>query len=166
MPLKKQRTVSILSHSSRQTKRIGFSLGRAAQKGDVLCLYGPVGSGKTTFVQGYAKGLGIKTSVTSSSFVLVSSYNGKLPLYHVDFYRIPVTHSEDFLGLGEFLQRNAVVCIEWADNQNTLLPPERLDIYVDISGGRKGQRVLRFEPQGERWGNLLRSILNFELKSL
>lgn len=159
MPLKKQRTVGILSHSSRQTKRIGFSLGKAAQKGDVLCLYGPVGSGKTTFVQGYAKGLGIKTSVTSSSFVIVSSYNGKLPLYHVDFYRIPVTHSEDFLGLSEFLQRNAVVCIEWADNQNTLLPPERLDIYVDILPGKSAGRTLSFVPHGKSWEWLLKKLI-------
>ena len=130
--------------SSIKTQQIGEEFGKSLKGGEVIALFGELGSGKTTFVQGLAKGLGITRRILSPTFVLVREHrikNGELGimnLYHIDLYRIE--NSKDFrsLGLEEILNdKSAIVAIEWAEKMGNLLPEKRVDIYFEYLGEDK-----------------------------
>ena len=112
-------------------RAFGRELGRAAQAGQVFLLEGPFGAGKTTFVQGLAEGLDVKTPVGSPSFVIETQYRGRLTLYHVDLYRLDRIEPELLQGLEEHLFGEGVTAVEWAER----LPPEV----------RAGATLVRFE---------------------
>ena len=115
---------------------LGEAVGQLAEAGDRLLLVGPFGAGKTTFVQGLARGLGVREPVSSPSFVLENQYLGRLPLYHIDLYRLERLDPAFLEELEEHLFGDGVAAVEWP----MLLPP-----YV-----WEGATVLRFEPVGER----------------
>lgn len=127
-----------ITASPQKTTHIGQELGnRVREKGiHVVCLYGELGSGKTTFAQGFAKGLGITTRLLSPTFIIVRRY--PVPrqtgfLYHIDLYRIE--GEKDLLGLGlqEILvDSNSVVLVEWAEKMGDLLPQPRIDVYFEV----------------------------------
>jgi len=110
------------SHSPQQTQLLGSYLGKLAQKGDVFLLVGDLGTGKTCLVQGIAYGLDIKEYAFSPSFVLVREYHGRLPLYHIDFYRLDHFKEIADLGLEEYLYNDGVCVVEWADKGLQILP--------------------------------------------
>lgn len=138
-----------------ETKALGASLAALLTGGEVLCLMGELGAGKTTFVQGLAQGLGIAEGVISPTFVLVREYAGRLPLFHVDAYRLqglPADEVQRQIGLWDYAERGGVVAIEWADLIADALPPERLDIrFEHTADGRR----LHFIPHGERYAQLI-----------
>src|SRR3989304_2198922 len=107
--------VEIISYSPGQTRRIGARLGKLAASGDVVLLVGALGTGKTCFTQGVAQGLGINEYTSSPSFVLVREYRGRLPLYHIDLYRLERIEEIDQLGLDDYLYGNGVCVGEWAE---------------------------------------------------
>ncbi len=111
-----------------------------------LGLAGPPGSGKTCFVQGLARGLGVSGAVRSPTFTLIHEHRGPVPLYHVDLYRLEASDVEG-LGLEEILDAAGVVAIEWADRAPGALPPERLLIEFEFGPG-ESERCLRFIPHG------------------
>jgi tRNA threonylcarbamoyladenosine biosynthesis protein TsaE len=119
---------------------IGARLGRALQAGDVLALVGPLGAGKTTFVQGVARGLEVPPDrhVASPTFALVNEHPGRVPLVHADLYRINDPRELDELGLVDAFDR-AAVAIEWLDRFPEAAPAERLTIEIEIAsdGGRR-----------------------------
>ncbi|HEU4502047.1 MAG TPA: tRNA (adenosine(37)-N6)-threonylcarbamoyltransferase complex ATPase subunit type 1 TsaE [Nitrospira sp.] len=117
--------------SPRHTDRLGRAIGSALQGGESLALYGPLGSGKTALVRGIAAGLGATSSaVTSPTFVLLHEYRGRLPLAHVDLYRLSSPKEVESIGLDDYLSGSTVVVIEWADKAPGILPPDRLEMQL------------------------------------
>lgn len=126
-------SLSIITASPEETREVGEDLGRCLSSSLVLSLIGGLGSGKTTLIQGIARGLGVSSPVKSPSFVLIREYAGQVPLFHFDLYRI--TRDEEILNLGyeEYCyQKRGVVVIEWADRIERHLPSEHLRINMDI----------------------------------
>ncbi len=117
-----------------ETEMIGRDLAGVLRSGDIVALYGPVGSGKTCFVRGLARGLGCSQQVKSPSFSLVNEYSGTLPLYHIDFYRLEKEVEITDLGWTDYLDSDGVVAIEWAERVRNMLPPNRFDVYLGFSG--------------------------------
>ena len=141
--------IFLRSRSEADTIRWGCLLGRLLSPGAVLALRGELGSGKTRFVQGLAQGLDVppQERVSSPSFALIHEYlGGRLPLYHVDLYRLPEGMPDPELGLEEYLYGQGVCAIEWADRAAAWLPPERLEVELLILGKRS--REMRLEAVG------------------
>jgi tRNA threonylcarbamoyladenosine biosynthesis protein TsaE len=149
----------MVSGSAGQTRNIGIKLGKLAAAGDIILLVGPLGAGKTCLTQGIARGLGIHEYTASPSFVLVREYQGKLPLYHIDLYRLDKIEEVTQLGLDDYLYGNGVCVVEWADKGLSVLPEEHLLIKMQVVSPLK--RKLSFTPKGARYSEML-SKLNSE----
>ncbi len=124
--------MKVVSRSAEETQALGERLGARLGAGDVVACIGPLGAGKTCFLQGLARGLGVTADVTSPTFVLVNQYRGRLPVYHVDAYRTGSLAELVDLGLEEMLHGEGVTIVEWADKLLPLLPPRA--IMVTIAG--------------------------------
>lgn len=121
--------MEIITKSASETKKFGEGFASKLKGGETLALVGELGSGKTTFVQGLAKGLGIKTRITSPTFILMRNYDGERSLYHLDLYRLESDVDNDVtnLGLKDFLEKKEnVVVIEWAKKIKKTLPKETI----------------------------------------
>ena len=132
------------SHSDRETYQLGRDLGRKAQPGQVICLNGDMGTGKTVFTKGFAEGLGISETVNSPTFTILSVYEeGRIPLYHFDVYRIGDPWEMDEIGFDEYVDGDGVCLIEWADQIRDILPPERMDVRIekDLERGWDYRRI-------------------------
>src|SRR4051812_12913084 len=103
------------THNADETQALGARLGSAVEAGDVILLKGPFGAGKTTFVQGLARGLGVEDQVTSPSFVIACEYQGRIPLYHVDLYRLDEMDATTLEALAEYFGGDGVCAVEWPD---------------------------------------------------
>ena len=148
----------VLSSSARQTRNIGTELGKLAGAGDIFLLVGPLGAGKTCLTQGIARGLGIHEYTASPSFVLVREYQGKLPLYHIDLYRLDRLEEVTQLGLDDYFSGNGVCVVEWADKGLDVFPHEHLLIEIEIISSLK--RKLKFMPTGKRYSEILLKLKN------
>jgi tRNA threonylcarbamoyladenosine biosynthesis protein TsaE len=153
--------ITLASHSPEQTQRLGKRLGELAQAGDVFLLTGNLGSGKTCLTQGIAWGLGIKEYAFSPSFVIIREYNGRLPLYHIDFYRLDHIEEIADLGLDDYLCGKGLCVVEWADKGLALMPEEHL--LINLSYVSDIERTISLEPRGHRYTELL-SPLGTEFK--
>ena len=118
------------SQSFEQTFSIAESLGKSAQKGEIYCLRGELGAGKTVFAKGFAKGLGITEDVTSPTFAIVNEYIGKLPFFHFDVYRIQHIDEMADTGYEEYFYSNGVCLVEWADLIQPLIPAQATWITI------------------------------------
>ncbi len=125
----------ITTHSVQETQKLGKSIGAMVTPGTVLALTGDLGSGKTSFVQGLAKGLEVPDEyyITSPSYTLINEYPGRHPLFHVDLYRILDPIDIEDIGLYEILDDNAVVAIEWADRVEQAFLPDPISIHFEIT---------------------------------
>ena len=124
--------------------------------GMVICLEGELGSGKTVFVKGFAKGLGITETITSPTFTLIKEYNsGEMPLYHMDVYRIE--ESDGTIGFADDFNKDAVSIIEWAEMIKEELPEERLEIEFRLVD--ENTRILILKPYGDKYEDLVNSVL-------
>ncbi|MFH1542312.1 MAG: tRNA (adenosine(37)-N6)-threonylcarbamoyltransferase complex ATPase subunit type 1 TsaE [bacterium] len=110
----------IITTDARQTIELGKKIGAALKPNDVIALVGPLGAGKTTLVQGIAVGLGVKDYVTSPTFILINEYQGRLPLFHADLYRLGETAEIEDLGIEEYFSRGGVCVIEWGEKLQCL----------------------------------------------
>ncbi|AXF57396.1 tRNA (adenosine(37)-N6)-threonylcarbamoyltransferase complex ATPase subunit type 1 TsaE [Salicibibacter kimchii] len=119
--------VQFVSCSTEETMRIAERFGQEAGAGDLFALDGDLGAGKTHFSKGLAKGLGIKAMVNSPTFTILKVYNGRLPFYHIDAYRLDENEEEE-LGLDEYMDGGGVTVVEWAGNIQTQLPNRRVTI--------------------------------------
>ena len=127
--------VSIESRIAEETLRIGKELGRRLQPGDALLLTGDLGAGKTTLTQGIALGLDIPERPRSPTFVIATEYEGRLPLYHLDLYRVEDLGELGELGLDEYLIGDGVTVVEWADRAPHAFPARGLWIDLQPAGG-------------------------------
>jgi tRNA threonylcarbamoyladenosine biosynthesis protein TsaE len=139
--------LKIYSGSESMTVKTGEILGSCLENGDIVCLEGDLGSGKTVFVKGIAKGLGINREITSPTFVLVNEYKGEKTLYHFDVYRIE--NPEDFLdsGLDEYFDGTGIAVVEWADRITDILPPEHIKVVIK-RGQEDDSRVIEVSFRG------------------
>jgi tRNA threonylcarbamoyladenosine biosynthesis protein TsaE len=149
--------LDFISHSPAQTWRFGVRLGALVQPGDVICLEGELGTGKTCLVQGVGQGMGIVDPITSPTFTLIAEYRPSPPapvLYHIDLYRLGAPVDEALaLGLDDYLLGNGVCLIEWAERIEPILPDERLWVtlrHVDVS-----KRGIMMRASGVHFDQLL-----------
>ena len=131
------------------TRAIGERLVRALRPGDVVALYGELGSGKTCFVQGLARGIGARSEATSPTFIFINEYQGRLPVYHVDLYRAEGLQEILDLGVEEYLYGDGITVVEWAEKIENLLPAGT--IRVTIRGLGDDPRQIRLEGIPD-WG--------------
>ena len=150
--------LTLKSHNSEQTKLLGSYLGKLAQRGDIYLLIGDLGAGKTCLVQGISHGLGVKEYAFSPSFVIVREYHGRLPLFHVDFYRLDHIKEIDNLGLEEYLYGDGVCVVEWADKGMPALPRNNLLIELSYIPNRETQRTIVLNPNGQRYLKLMEQL--------
>ncbi|MGF7146051.1 tRNA threonylcarbamoyladenosine biosynthesis protein TsaE [Anaerotaenia torta] len=126
-----EKVMMMESFNTQDTWQIGYELGLGAQKGDVFCLSGDLGVGKTVFTQGFARGLGIEDAVSSPTFTIIQEYEGgRLPLYHFDVYRIADPEEMEEIGYEDYFYGDGVCLIEWAELIEELLPENRRTISI------------------------------------
>lgn len=141
-------------NSEQETEELAKQLAALLKPADVLTLEGDLGAGKTTFTKSVAKGLGITRNVNSPTFTILKQYEGRLPLNHLDVYRL--ADSDEDLGWDELFYRDAVSIIEWAHLIETDLPPERL--AIEILRLEDEQRKFAFTPFGKRYEQLCEEL--------
>lgn len=126
--------IEITTHSIAETVSLGQTIGAGLVPGTIVALTGDLGSGKTTFTKGLARGLEVPENyhITSPSYTLVNEYPGKHPLFHVDLYRIDDPVDVEDIGLYDMLYGNGIVVIEWADRLDDRLLKERIDIHIEM----------------------------------
>ncbi len=134
--------MEVKTNSAKESQKVAQKFARDIKGGDVIALYGDLGSGKTIFVQGLAKGLKIKRKITSPTFVFMRSYpfsrdKKTLTFYHLDLYRGEEMSDFKSLGLDEIFSEDAVVVLEWADKIKSALPKKRIDIFIENAGQNK-----------------------------
>jgi tRNA threonylcarbamoyladenosine biosynthesis protein TsaE len=148
--------LSFESKSPEDTFRLGELLGGLAGPGDIFCLNGDLGAGKTVLAKGVAAGLGVPGRVASPTFTLINEHQGRLPFYHMDVYRLGGPEEMADLGYEEYFYGAGVTLVEWAEIIAGVLPGERLDIT--ISGNGEALRTIRLEPRGERYRGLTEEL--------
>ena len=132
------------------TTTLGRALAGAARAGDVLCLWGDLGAGKTHLAKAFGAGLGVTDTITSPSFILMAEYDGRLPLFHIDLYRLADATDALSGGLIDDRQSAGVTLIEWPDRLGAALPAERLDVVIQGSGDDPRSIVVRAHGAGPR----------------
>ena len=148
--------MNFVSESPEQTQQLGMRLGRLAKLGDLFLLVGGLGSGKTCLTQGIAWGLGIEGYATSPSFVVINQYQGRLPFYHIDLYRLDRVEEVIELGLEDYLYGRGVCVVEWAEKGLEVLPKEHLLVEMGFLSDTSRNLVLK--PSGERYVGMLSQL--------
>lgn len=124
--------MEIISSSPEETQKIGKAIGKLLTAGDVICLYGDLGSGKTCLAQGIIKGLDVAEDkyLRSPTFTLINQYKGRIPVCHLDLYRLDNINEVEDIGIEEHIGGDEVVIVEWAERMERLLPEKRIDIHI------------------------------------
>ena len=148
----------VLSNSAEQTKKLGFNLGRLLKPGIVVALTGDLGSGKTVFAQGLARGLDVPRTyyITSPTFTLINEYPGRVPFFHVDLYRLAAYVDTEDIGLDEIIHGGNAVAVEWADRLDSKELCEHLTIAFKTTGDTS--REISFTAFGSEPCRLLKSV--------
>jgi tRNA threonylcarbamoyladenosine biosynthesis protein TsaE len=156
MPILDEGSLEFLSHGPEQTHRLGVRLGELMRPGDLICLAGDLGSGKTTIAQGIARGWGCLDPVTSPSFVLVNQYRraDNSQLFHFDAFRLKNAEEALELGFSEMLEDDSPILIEWPERIADIIPAERL--WISLHWVEEMKRGLHFLAEGPRHQRLLK----------
>jgi tRNA threonylcarbamoyladenosine biosynthesis protein TsaE len=149
--------LKVLTHDPEETQQVGRVIGHHAQPGDIYLLAGPLGAGKTCLTQGIAWGLGVAGHPRSPTFVLMTRYQGRLTLHHLDLYRIGSPWEAWDLGLEEQLLGDDVCVVEWADQAEEIFPPDALWIRLDY-GPEPDTRTIAFGKHSPRYHPLLEKL--------
>ncbi|MBN2240985.1 MAG: tRNA (adenosine(37)-N6)-threonylcarbamoyltransferase complex ATPase subunit type 1 TsaE [Dehalococcoidales bacterium] len=152
----------IVSHSPEETQKLGRIIGKLVEPGDVLLLEGKLGAGKTCLTQGIALGLGIDDYILSPTFVIMREFYGRLPLYHMDLYRLDNIEESMDLGLDDYLYGEGLCVIEWAEKALSILPRKHLMMRIEYLSDT--ERVFRPEPAGDRYEELAGQITEMYIK--
>lgn len=152
--------MEFITSSPWDTETLGECLGKLSKRGMVLCLIGDLGVGKTEFVKGFAKGLEVADYITSPTFTIVNQYEGKLPLYHFDVYRINDVDEMYEIGYEEYIYGQGVCVIEWANLIEDILPEERVTVKIekDLEEGLDCRKI-KIETIGESYSSLIREMI-------
>ena len=144
--------ITLRTTSVDETKAVAAALAALCRPGDLILLAGEMGSGKTAFAQGFAAGLGVLDAVTSPTFTLVHTYEGRLRVHHADVYRLERLAEVADLALGELLEDDAVVLVEWGDVVASSLGPEVMTVRLEMDGAeRPDDRIVTVAASGVRW---------------
>jgi tRNA threonylcarbamoyladenosine biosynthesis protein TsaE len=147
----------LVSRSHEQTQAIGLAMGEAAESGDLFLLSGELGAGKTCLTQGVLWGLGVDDYARSPTFVLVSQHMGRLPMYHVDLYRLEDASETIELGLDEYVSGDGVCVVEWAERAMSAFPESRLEVTIEYVAAT--ERRLEFRARGARYHRVVEAAL-------
>jgi tRNA threonylcarbamoyladenosine biosynthesis protein TsaE len=150
-------TYEINSYSDNESKKLAARLVHLLKAGDVITLEGDLGAGKTTFTKGIAEGLGVKRKVTSPTFTIIKEYDGLLPLYHMDAYRLE--NSEEDIGFFEYFNGTGISVVEWAQFIEEFLPRERLNIKISYLDD-ESSRLISFQPKGKYYERIIEEFVN------
>jgi tRNA threonylcarbamoyladenosine biosynthesis protein TsaE len=156
MPAAADLRARVRTTSAAATIALGERLGRVAERGDLLCLWGDLGAGKTQVAKGIARGLDIDATVNSPTFILMNEYAGRLPLFHVDLYRLVDAADALAGGVIDDRQIDGVTVVEWPDRMGDVLPAGRLDVVIDGSGDEP--REIEVVTTDERLGRLVAAV--------
>lgn len=141
--------LKIISHSPEETRELGRKIGELARPGDVFLLVGNLGSGKTCLTQGIAWGVGTEEYALSPSFVIMRELYGRLPLYHIDLYRLDRIEESMDLGLDEYFYGKGVCVVEWAEKALSIMPANHL--LIEINYLSDAERSFQLKPRGQRY---------------
>jgi len=144
-----QHEAVLTTRSAAETRSLGGRAAAHLHRGDVVCLYGELGAGKTTFIQGLAEGLGVKDYVTSPSFTIIHAHQGRLPLYHLDLYRLGPADLGD-IGIEEVIGSQSVVAVEWAERLPPELRSDGLEVEIAFTDRDEQTRRVRLRGRGGR----------------
>lgn len=161
MPILREGELDIISHSPEQTRRYGMRLGKLLQAGDIICLSGDMGAGKTVFSSGIGQGWGSKNKVTSPTYNLVHQHKrdqDKVILYHLDCYRMQSIDEIDTIGFDDMIETNGIIVVEWAERIEDALPNNHL--WVDLGVVEELRRNFILEAKGERYQDLVIAFRN------
>jgi tRNA threonylcarbamoyladenosine biosynthesis protein TsaE len=140
--------VVIHTSSAVETTELGRTLASGLAAGDVVAFYGDLGAGKTTMIKGVASGLGVVEVVKSPSFVVMTEYTGRLPVYHVDLYRLNESSDFESIGLDSYLDGDGICLIEWAERAEKVLPASAIRVRMSVEG--EGRRIEVSGPNVDR----------------
>lgn len=143
----------VVTTDAAATRALAARLARAAEPGDLVCLYGDLGAGKTQVAKGFGAGLGVTDPVSSPTFILMAEYAGRLPLFHLDLYRLDDAVDALAGGLLDERQAAGVTLVEWAERLAAALPAARLDVVIDGTGDEP--RTIRLRATDPRFGRYL-----------
>lgn len=146
-----------VTRNERETRELGEKLAAILRPGDVLLLVGELGAGKTCLAQGLARGLGIKERVLSPTFTLLREYRGRLPLYHLDAYRLEGPWDLFEIGVEEYLEGDGVLLVEWGDRARNFFTPDFLELRMEFTASEE-ERLIHLLPRGEGWRERLRDL--------
>lgn len=147
----------IISKSAEQTYKLGEYLGKNLQQGDIICLTGDLGAGKTAFTKGIGAGLNIKEFITSPTYTIINEYNGNIPLFHFDVYRLEGVEEMYELGYEEYFFGDGAVVVEWADIVQDIIPQERLWITI-LRSKEEDSREIIFDASGDRYQKIIEEL--------
>ncbi len=154
--------LTVRTRSADETTSLGRRVGALLLPGEILLLMGDLGTGKTTFVQGLAEGLGVETRARSPTYTMIHSHDsGRYPLFHIDLYRCSSSGEVADLGLEELLRPPAVAAVEWGEKAGEVAGPDYLELEFAWDGDDEATRTIRFLPAGrwsERMGELAESV--------
>lgn len=159
MPILREGELDLISHSAEQTRRLGTRLGTLLQAGDIICLSGDLGAGKTAFASGIGEGWGAKMPLTSPTFNLVHEHErseDEQILFHLDCYRLHTPAAAEAIGLDRILSGLGPVIVEWPEHVEPALPPERL--WIELRIIEPTRRNFVFEASGKRYETLLQNF--------
>lgn len=149
--------MEIILYGLEETKELGIKLGNILKSGDIVCLNGELGAGKTTLTKSIGLGLGVTDYITSPTFALINEYNGRVPVYHFDVYRLENVEEIYDLGFDEYFYGKGVCIIEWAEKIERLLPKER--VILDIEKGKAlDERIINIKGSGNRYIEILKEL--------
>jgi tRNA threonylcarbamoyladenosine biosynthesis protein TsaE len=151
-----------VSPSPKDTLEFGIRLGRLLKSGDIVCLEGELGAGKTLLTRGIAKGMGIDYPVSSPTYTLINEYSGPVPLYHFDLYRLDDEDELYYIGGEELLFDAGVSVIEWAPRMKEFLPEERLWIKISRVQGEDSKRLIEVTAEGKKYGRVVEGVMKNE----
>ena len=145
----------IISHNELDTIELAQNIESEKFPNMVICLDGELGSGKTVFTKAFASAMEIEDTITSPTFTIIKEYEGDMPLFHMDVYRLD--GNTDGIGIEEYFNKNGVVIIEWASTIKNILPEERLDIKFKSIGENK--RAIYLDPHGTKYEELCEAVI-------
>lgn len=152
--------MDVVTQSEQETIRLGMAIGSVLQSGDVLALHGDLGAGKTHFVQGIARGMGIDANVPSPTFTILNYYEHDIPLQHFDFYRLEEEYELDDLGFDDYLT-SGVTVIEWSEKFPDRLPDDALHITIQKTSATG--RIFHFDFSGSRWSQVEKEVQKYAI---
>ncbi len=139
--------IEIISKKSSDTFKLGKEFSKKLKKGDIVAFYGGLGVGKTVFIKGVCKGLGINNDVVSPTFTIINEYTSNIKVFHIDFYRVDEISELSELGVEEYLYNNGICLIEWAEKIEVLLPEIKVDVKMDFVSGKNNWRRIRINKK-------------------